>query len=81
MVVRDIILIVSVLGVTVPGYFIMKRLDRFLDENRKSIEQEEKEPSCVMLTADMTDEELLGRIRTYEKKHGNAHITLYHDDD
>ena len=69
MVVRDIILVVAVLGVMVFGFFVMKRLDKFLDENRKRIEQEEKkkEPSCVMLTTDMTDEELIKNIRTYEK--------------
>ena len=42
MVVRDIILIVAVLGVMVFGFFVMKRLDKFLDENRKRIEQEKK---------------------------------------
>ena len=69
MVVRDIILVVAVLGVMVFGFFVMKRLDKFLDKNRKRSEQEEKkkEPSCVMLTTDMTDEELIKNIRTYEK--------------
>ena len=83
MVVRDIILVVAVLGVMVFGFFVMKRLDKFLDENRKRIEQAEKkkEPSCVMLTTDMTDEELIKNIRTYEKKRGHAYITLYQDED
>ena len=83
MVVRDIILVVAVLGVMVFGFFVMKRLDKFLDENRKRIEQEEKEkePSCVMLTTDMTDEELIKNIRTYEKQRGDAYITLYKDED
>ena len=83
MVVRDIILVVAVLVVMVFGFFVMKRLDKFLDENRKRIEQEEKEkePSCVMLTTDMTDEELIKNIRTYEKKRGDAYITLYQDED
>ncbi len=83
MVIQDIILVVSILGVMVFGFFIMKRLDKFLDENRKRIEQEEKkkEPRCVMHTTDMTDEELIERIRTYEKKHGDAHITIYQDED
>ena len=83
MVVRDIILVVAVLGVMVFGFFVMKRLDKFLYENRKCIEQEEKEkePSCVMLTTDMTDEELIKNIRTYEKKRGDAYITLYQDED
>ena len=83
MVVRDIILVVSVLTVMVFGFFIMKRLDKFLDENRKRIEQKKKEkaPSCVMLTTDMTDEELVKNIRTYEKQHGDAYITLYQDEE
>ena len=83
MVVRDIILVVAVLGVMVFGFFVMKRLDKFLDENRKRIAQEEKEkePSCVMLTTDMTDEELIKNIRTYEKQRGDAYITLYQDED
>jgi hypothetical protein len=83
MVVRDMILVVAVLGVMVFGFFVMKRLDKFLDENRKRIEQEEKEkePSCVMLTTDMTDEELIKNIRTYEKQRGDAYITLYQDED
>ena len=83
MVVRDIILAVAVLGVMVFGFFVMKRLDKFLDENKKRIEQEEKkkEPSCVMLTTDMTDEELIKNIRTYEKQHGDANMTLYQYED
>ena len=83
MVVRDIILVVAVLGVMVFGFFVMKRLDKFLDENRKRIEQEEKEkePRCIMLTTDMTDEELIKNIRTYEKHRGDAYITLYQDED
>ena len=83
MVVRDIILVVAVLGVMVFGFFVMKRLDKFLDENRKRIEQEEKkkEPSRIMLTTDMTDEELIKNIRTYEKQRGDAYITLYQDED
>ena len=83
MVVRDIILVVAVLGVMVFGFFVMKRLDKFLDENRKRIEQEEKEkePPCIMLTTDMTDEEIIKNIRTYEKQRGDAYITLYQDED
>ena len=83
MVFRDIILVVAVLGVMIFGFFVMKRLDKFLDENRKCIEQEEKkkEPRCIMLTTDMTDEELIKNIRTYEKQRGDAYITLYQDED
>ena len=82
MVVRDIVLLITVLGVMGFGFFIMERLDKFLDGNIKRIEEEKgKEPSCVMLTTDMTDEELIKSIRTYEKQHGEAHISLYQDED
>ena len=82
MVVRDIILAVAVLGVMVFGFFVMKCLDKFLLENRKRIEQEEKEkePLCIMLATDMTDEELIKNIRTYEKQRGDAYITLYQNE-
>lgn len=81
MIIRDIILIITVLGMMVIGLFVMKRLDKFLDENKKRIKQEQKERNqcCVILTANMTDEELVEEIRTYQKKHGNVHITLYQD--
>ena len=78
MVVRDIILVVAVLGVMVFGFFVMKRLDKFLDENRKRIEKEEKKKE---LTGDMTDEAPIKNSRTYKKQRGDAHINLYQDED
>ncbi len=82
MVVRSIVLAVSVLCVMVFGFFIIKQFDKFLDKNRKSFEQEvkKKEPHYVMLTTDMTDEEILQHIRTYKKMHGDANIALYQDE-
>ncbi len=76
---RDIILILSVLGVFAFGYFVMRKLDKFLDENRKAIEKEneKKEPSCVMLTEEMSDEEIAEEIRRFREKHESARIVLY----
>lgn len=76
---RDIILIISVLGVFVFGYFLMKRLDQFLDENRKAIEKENerKEPSCVMLTEEMSDEEIAREVKQFREKHAGIRIVLF----
>ena len=76
---RDIILIISVLGVFVFGYFLMARLDKFLDENRKAIENENenREPSCVMLTEEMSDEEIATEVKRFRDKHASARIVLY----
>ena len=40
---EDVILIIAVIAVMIFGFFIMKRLDVFLEENRKAIEKERKE--------------------------------------
>ena len=80
---RDIILIISVLGVFVFGYFLMARLDKFLDENRKTIENENenREPSCVMLTEEMSDEEIATEVKRFRDKHSSARIVLYNSAD
>lgn len=80
---KDILLILSVLGIFVFGYFLMARLDRFLNENRKAIEKEneKKEPSCVMLTEDMSDEDIAEEIRKFREKHNRVRIVLYDSTD
>ena len=76
---RDILLILCVPGVFVFGYFLMARLDKFLDENRKTIENEneKKEPTCIMLTEEMSDEEIATEVKRFRDKHIGAHIVLY----
>ncbi len=80
---RDVLLILCVLGVFVFGYFLMARLDKFLDENRKAIEKEneKREPSCVMLTEEMSDEEIAIEVKRFRDKHASARIVLYDSSD
>jgi len=80
---RDIVLGISVLGVFVFGYFLMARLDKFLDENRKAIEKEneKREPSCVLLTEEMSDEEIATEVKRFRDKHASARIVLYDSSD
>ena len=80
---RDILLILCVPGVFVFGYFLMARLDKFLDENRKTIKKvhEKKEPTCVMLTEEMSDEEIATEVKRFRDKHASARIVLYDNTD
>ena len=80
---RDILLILCVLGVFVFGYFLMARLDKFLEENRKAIEKEEekKEPSCVMLTEEMSDEDIVEEVKKFRETHEGKRIILYESSD
>lgn len=76
---KNIVLLVSVFGMLGFGFFLMTRLDRFLEENGKTDEKENgtKEPSCVMLTGNMSDEEIVTEIRNFREKHESSRIVLY----
>ena len=75
----SIILILAMSGVFGFGFYLMTKLDKFLDENRKAIEKENesREPSCVMLTNSLTDEEILEEIRRFRKLHEDINVLLY----
>lgn len=75
----SIILILAMSGVFGFGFYLMTKLDKFLDENRKAIEKENEscEPSCVMLANSLTDEEILEEIRRFRKHHEDINVLLY----
>ena len=75
----SIILILAMSGVFTFGFYLMGKLDKFLDENRKAIEKENesREPSCVMLTEEMSDEEIATEVKRFRDKHASARIVLY----
>ena len=75
----SIILILAMSGVFVFGFYLITKLDKFLDENRKAIEKEDEscEPSCVMLTNTLTDEEIWEEIRRFRKRHEDINVLLY----
>lgn len=75
----SILLIMAMSGMFVFGFYLMGKLDKFLDENRKAIEKENesREPSCVLLTDSLTDDEILEEIRRFRKCHEDTNVLLY----
>ena len=73
-----IILVLAMAGVFGFGFYLMARLDKFLDENKKVIEKKSEscEPSCVMLTDSLTDEEMMEEIRRFRSRHEDTHVLL-----
>ena len=73
-----LLLIVSLLGIFAFGFYVMCRLDRFLEENRKALlkENESCEPSEVLLPHGLSDSEILSEIRRFREKHGTIDIIL-----
>ena len=74
----ELLLIVSLLAVFVFGFYLMSRLDRFLEENRKALlkENESCEPSKVLLPHGLSESEILCAIRRFRETHGNVDIIL-----
>ena len=73
-----LLLIVSLLGIFAFGFYVMCRLDRFLEENRKALlkENESCEPSEILLPHGLSDSEILSEIRRFRETHGTIDIIL-----
>ena len=74
----ELLLIVSLLGIFAFGFYLMSRLDRFLEENRKALlkENESREPSEVLLPHGLSDSEVLSEIHRFRETNGNVDIIL-----
>lgn len=75
---KDVIVIIAVTAVIVFGFFIMKRLDAFLEENRKAIEKEnqKKEIHLMFLDAE-NNEKAISDIELFRQKHRDVRIVVY----
>ena len=74
----ELLLIVSLLGIFAFGFYLMGRLDRFLEENRKALlkENESCEPSEILLPQGLSDSEILSEIHRFRGTHGTVDIIL-----
>ena len=65
----ELLLIVSLLGIFAFGFYLMSRLDRFLEENRKALlkENESREPSEILLPQGLSESEILCEIRRFRE--------------
>ena len=74
----ELLLIVSLLGIFAFGFYLMSRLDRFLEENRKALlkENEFREPSEILLPQGLSESEILFKVRRFRETHGNVDIIL-----
>ena len=75
----DLVLIVVTSLMFLFGWFLMKRLDYFLDENQKRIEEEpEQQPEpCVWLNGDISPDELDEALSRFRSSHAHVEIVIY----
>lgn len=80
---EDLVLIVGPSLIFLFGWFLMKRLDYFLDENQKRIEEDtEQQPEpCVWLNGDISPDELDEALSRFRSSHTNVKIAIYDPDE
>lgn len=74
----DVILVIAVAAAMVFGFFIMKRLDVFLEEIRKGIEKENQKREIPLMFLDAeNDEKAISDIELFRQKHRDVRIVVY----
>ncbi len=73
---EEAIVIIAVVCIIVLGYFAMARIDKYLNQNAIEKENEKREPSCIILIENLTDEEIVDEINRFREKHGDTRIML-----
>ena len=65
------------------GWFLMKRLDQFLAENQKRIEEEtvQQQKPCLRLNGDISPDELDETLFRFRSSHTNVEIAIYDPDE
>ncbi len=80
-VLRDILLVITVLAIFVFGFFVMKRLDKFLNENYKPyFKENEEKPTRIIHNEDASDEEILSDIKKVRENGGKMKVVISNED-
>lgn len=76
---EDVVLIAGTALMFLFGWFLMKRLDRFLDENQKRIEEEtvQQQKQCLRLNGDISPDELEEALFRFRSSHAHVEIVIY----
>ena len=74
---KYVLLTATVLAFFAFGYFLMDRIDRFLCENQIQNEESDSKSSQILLSPDLTDDEILKEIHGFKKNHSKTGILLY----
>ena len=79
---KDVIVSIAVTAVIVFGFFIMKRLDAFLEENRKAIEKKQEEQCSPLEFLDTENyESMISEIEIFKEKHKKIAVVILDEED
>ena len=80
---QEAVLILAVAGFFWFGYLIVKRLDRFLNADRKMLDtrRQEETQSPKKIDAEASDLEILREIGAFRKEHRKTGVLLYDEEE
>lgn len=75
---KDIILVVCLIAMGVYGYFLMGRLGKFLEENRKAIAKQEsqRKKPYIIPKKDASGETVKNEVERFREKHPCACVVV-----
>lgn len=76
----DMILVAIGIGIMALGFFVMKRLDRLLNENKALIKKRSSKSVCILPAANLKDRRSDDATSKKESKRVEPLIPLYRDD-
>ena len=76
---EDSVLIAGTALMFLFGWFLMKRLDQFLAENQKRIEEEtvQQQKPCLRLNGDLSPDEMDEALSLFRSSHAHVEIVIY----
>ena len=76
---EDVVLIVGTAMVFLFVWFLVKRLDQFLAENQKRIEEEtvQQQKPCLRLNGDISPDEMDEALSRFRSSHAHVEIVIY----
>lgn len=78
----EVILVFAVIAIMIGGFFVMKRLDAFLEENRKAIEKEQEEQCSPLEFLDTENyESMISEIEIFKEKHKKIAVVILDEED
>ena len=76
---EDVVLIAGTALMFLFGWFLVKRLDQFLAENQKRIEEEtvQQQKPCLRLNGDISPDEMDEALSLFRSSHAHVEIVIY----
>ena len=79
---KDVIVIIAVTAVIVFGFFIMKRLDVFLEKTGKQLKKNKKSNAVRLNFFDTENyESMISEIEIFKEKHKKIAVVIFDEED